>query len=148
MVHSNRVSPFVTPRMSPLLALQAQVDFTGLAPHRCPLPNTWRMPIGALAGVTVRDVAMFEFYPLMVSQALLPMELLLAAETLQTAALITFKDSFVSPAAGVTLLAHQPWIQALLCWESLSTHTQFGKEITHHKTVTGLSPGVKTKALI
>lgn len=82
------------------------------------------MPIGALAGVTVRDVARFESYPLMVSQALLPMELLLAAETLQTATLITLKDSFVSPTAGVTFLAHKPRIQALLSWESLSTHTQ------------------------
>lgn len=106
MVHGNRVSPFATPRMSPLLALQAQVDFTRLAPHSSPLPHTWQMPIRALAGVTVRDVARFESYPLMVSQALLPMKLLLAAETLQTAALITFKDSFVSPAARVTFLAH------------------------------------------
>lgn len=137
------MSPFVTPRMSPLLALQAQIDFTGLAPHSCPLPNTWRMPVGALAGVTVRDVARFESYPLMVSQALLPMQLLLAAETLQAAALITLKDSFVSAAARVTFLAHQP----LLCWGSLGTHTQVGKEITHHVTVTGLSPGVTTNAL-
>lgn len=147
MVHSNGVSPFVTPRMSPLLALQAQVDLTGLAPHSCPLPDTWRMPIGALAGVTVRDMARFESYPLMVSQALLPMELLLAAETLQTAALITLKDRFVSPAACITFLAHQPRIQALLCWGSLSTHTQIGKEITYHTTVPGLSPGVEAKAL-
>lgn len=147
MIHSNGVSPFVTPGMSPLLALQAQVDFTGLAPHGCPLPNTRRVPIGALAGIAVRDVARFESYPLMVSQALLPVELLLAAETLQTAALITLKDRFVSPAAGVTLLAHQPRIQALLCWGSLSTHTQVGKEITHHIMVPGLAPGVKTEAL-
>ena len=141
------MSPFVATRMGPLLALQAQVDFTGLAPHGCPLPNAWRMPVGALAGITVRDVARFESYALMVPQALLPMELLLAAETLQTAALVALEDSFVSPAAGVTLLAHQPWIQALLCWGSLSAHTQIGKEITHHKTVTGLSPGVNTKGL-
>lgn len=73
------------------------------------------MPVGALAGVTVRDVARFESYPLMVSQAFLPMELLLAAETLQAAALITLKDSFISATARVTFLAHQPRIQALLC---------------------------------
>lgn len=114
MVHSNGVSPFVTPGMSPLLTFQAQVDFTGLAPHGCPLPDTWQMPIGALAGVTVRDVARFESYPLMVSQALLPMELLLAADTLQTAALVTLKHSLVRPTAGITLLAHQPRIQTLL----------------------------------
>lgn len=122
MVHSNRVSPPVTPTMSPLLALQTQVDFTGLAPHGCPLPNTWRMPIGAFAGVTVRDMASFESYPLMVSKALLPMELLLTAETLQTAALVTLKDSFISPATGIAFLAHQPRIQAFLCWGSLGTH--------------------------
>lgn len=122
MVHSNGVSSPVTPRMSPLLALQTQVDFTGLAPHSCPLSNTWRMPIGALAGVTVRDVASFESYPLMVSKALLPMELLLTAETLQTTALVTLKDSFISPTTGITFLAHQPRIQALLCWGSLGTH--------------------------
>jgi hypothetical protein len=80
------------------------------------------MPIGTLAGVTVRDMATFESYPLMVSQALLPMKLLFTAETLQTAALVTLEDSFISPTAGVTLLAHQPWIQALLCWGSLGTH--------------------------
>lgn len=147
MVRGNRVSPFVAPRMSPLLALQAQVDFTGLAPHSCPLPNAWRMPVGPLAGVTIRDVARFESYPLMVSQALLPMQLLLAAETLQAAALIALKDSFISAAARVTFLAHQPGIQALLCWGSLGTHTHNGKEITHHITVTELSPGERTKAL-
>lgn len=96
--------------MSPLLALQAQIDFAGLAPHGCPLPNTWRMPIGALAGVTVRDVASFESYPLMVSEAFLPVQFLLTAQTLQTAALVAFEDSLISPAAGVTLLAHEPWI--------------------------------------
>lgn len=114
MVHSNGVSPFVPPRMSPLLAVQAQVDFTGLAPHSCSLPHTWGMPIGALAGVTVRDVAGFESDPLMVPQALLPVQLLLAAETLQAAALVTLKDCLVSPAASVTFLTHQPWIQPLL----------------------------------
>lgn len=88
------------------------------------------MPTETLAEVTVRDMARFESYPLMVSQALLPVELLLAAETLQAAALITLKDSFISPAAGVTFLAHQPRIQALLCWGSLGTHTHTGKE-TH-----------------
>lgn len=139
--------PFATPRMSPLLALQAQVDFTGLAPHHRPLLHTWGMPIGALAGVTVRDMAGFESDPLMVSQALLPMELLLAAETLQTTALITLEDSFIGPTARVTFLAQQPRIQALLCWGSLGTHTQFSKEITHHIMVPGLSPEVKTKAL-
>ena len=133
--------------MSPLLALQTQVDFTGLAPHDCPLLHTWRMPTGALAGVAVRDVASFESDPLMVSQALLPVELLLAAETLQAAALVTLEDGFVSPAAGVTLLAQQPRVQALLCWGSLRTHIQTGKESIYHVTVPGLSPEVKTKAL-
>lgn len=147
MVHSNGVSPFITPRMSPLLALQAQVDFTGLAPHGRPLPHTWWMPIGALAGIAVRDVARLESYPLVIPQALLPMELLLAAETLQATALITLKDRLISPAAGVTFLAHQPRIQALLWWASLGTHTRISKEITYNVTVTGLSPGVKTKAL-
>ena len=128
MVHSNGVPPFVTPRMSPLLALQAQVDFTGLAPHHCPLLHAWRVPIGALAGVTVRDMASFEPDPLMVSQALLPMEFLLTTETLQAATLITLEDSFISPTAGVTFLAQQPWIQALLCWGSLGTHIQTGRK--------------------
>lgn len=105
------------------------------------------MPIGTLAGVAVRDMARFESYPLVVSQALLPMELLLAAETLQTTALITLKDRLVSPTAGITFLAHQPRIQALVCRASLGTHTRIGKEITHNVTVTGLSPAVKTKAL-
>lgn len=96
--------------MSPLLAFQAKVDFAGLAPHGCPLPNTWRMPIGALAGVTVRDMASFESYPLMVSKAFLSVEFLLTAETLQTTALITFEDGFISPTASITLLAHKPRI--------------------------------------
>lgn len=122
MVHSNGVSPLVTSRMSPLLAFQTQVDFAGLAPHSCPLPHTWRMPIGALAGITVRDMASFESYPLVVSKALLPVQFLLTAETLQTATLITFEDGFVSPAAGIALLAQEAWIQALLGWGSLGTH--------------------------
>lgn len=101
--------------MSSLLALQTQVDLAGLAPHGCPLPDAWRMPVGALAGVTVRDMASFESYPLMVSKALLPVEFFLTAETLQTTTLIAFEDSFISPAASITLLAHEPRIQALLC---------------------------------
>jgi hypothetical protein len=68
------------------------------------------MPIGALAGVTIRDMASFESYPLMVSKALLSVEFLLTAETLQTTTLITFKDSFISPTACITLLAHEPRI--------------------------------------
>lgn len=96
--------------MSPLLAFQAKIDFAGLAPHGGPLPHTWRMPIGALADVTVRDMAGFESYPLMVSKALLSVEFLLTAETLQTTTLITFEDGFISPAASITFLAHEPWI--------------------------------------
>lgn len=145
VVGSNGVSPLITPRVSPLLALQAQVDFTGLAPHCRPLPNTWRVPIGALAGVTVWDMARFEPYPLMVPQPLLAMEFLLTAETLQTTALVTLEDGLICPAAGIALLAHQPRIEALLCWGCVGTHTQTGKGLTHHKTAAVRSPRVMTK---
>lgn len=149
MVHSNRVSPLVASRMSPLLAFQTQVDFAGLAPHGGPLPRTWRMPVGALAGVTVRDMASFESYPLVVSKALLPVQFLLTAETLQTTTLITFEDGFVSPAAGIALLAQEARIQALLRWGSLGTHNLDCLKISPPGTLTTIlsQEGWKTKAL-
>lgn len=119
--------PFVTPGVSPPLAFQAQVDLAGLAPHGRPLPHTWRVPVGALAEVAVGDVAGPEAEALVVAQALLPVELLLAARALQAAALVTLEHRLVRPAARVALLAQQPRVQALLCWRGLRAHTQGGR---------------------
>lgn len=125
--------------MSPLLALQAQVDFTGLAPRGCPLPDTWGMAIGALAGVTEGDMAGFEPDAFMVSQPLLPMESLLTAQALEATTLITLKDGRISPVAGIAFLAHQAEVQDLLRWGSLGTHIQTEKEVTDYVLVSKLS---------
>lgn len=52
MAHGKEGSPLATHGMSLLLVPQERADFTGWAPHGRPLPHTWRMALGALAGVT------------------------------------------------------------------------------------------------
>lgn len=58
------------------------------------------------------------------------------------AILITLEDSFVSPTAGVTFLAQQPWIQALFCWGSLGTLVEWdGRKPPTHVTLPGFPRG-------
>lgn len=98
-----------------LLAVLAQVDLAVLAADHRPVPPGSTLSLaGPFAGVTVGHVARGDRNPLVVLQALLVVELELAADTLQAAALVALERSLLRAAAGVALLTYETGVDSLL----------------------------------
>lgn len=132
------------------LVSPTQVSFTGLVPPGtlCLTPGPGECPLGPLLG-WLRGVAGLESRWLRASQVLLPpMVLLLREEALHGAALTTPKSlvSAPPPPRRPNVPGSSSGVEALLCWGSLGTQPQIGKETTHHSHPCTF-PGVKTKAL-
>lgn len=83
-----RVLPLVYPAVGAFLAVQAQVDLTALAAHRC--SESASAAVVTFAGVAEGNVTRPDPNPVVIPHALLPVELQFAAGTLQAAAFVAF----------------------------------------------------------
>lgn len=98
-----------------LLTVLAQVDLAVVASDHGPVPPGATLSLGApFAAVAVGDVARADRNPVVVLQALLIVEFVLAADTLQAPALVALERSLLRAAAGVTLLTYQTGVDSFL----------------------------------
>lgn len=122
-VRGKGVLSLVHPTVGPLLAVKAQIYFTALATDHSSQATTIHCAATvAFAGVAKRNVTRGDSDPVVVSHALLAMEFQLAADTLQAAALVTFKRSLVRASTGIALLTHWDGIHPLIYRLALTTH--------------------------
>lgn len=97
-----------------LLAVQTQVDLAALTPDHGPEARAvGRTAAVAFARVAERYMPWGDPNSVVVPHALLPVQLQLAAGTLQAAALVALVGGLVRAAAGVALLADQGTVHPL-----------------------------------